>query len=379
MIRKAMVADIPDLLRIENAAFTSDRFTERNFHHLITRAHGRTLVAIEPEAGIVGYATVLFNRGTSLARLYSMATDPTLRRRGVGARLLAAIEEEARADGNAYMRLEVRVDNVAAQRMYEKAGYQRFAVSADYYEDGVDAYRMEKSLAPHLDASRSRVPYYEQSLDFTCGAAALMMAMKALGGGLTMDRKTELRLWRESTTVFMCSGHGGCGPYGLALAAARRGFEVWVYVSDEGVLFADSVRSQERRQAMELVQEDFLDQLRETSVEVAIDRVGTGLLEDHFERGHIPIVLISTYRLDRQKQPHWVAVTGFDRQFIYVHDPFVDYPRQKTPTDRMHLPILRRDFERMARYGKSQLKAAVILGKDPESHGTTRRRGRKGT
>ena len=49
-----------------------------------------------------------------------------------------------------------------------------------------------------------------------------MMAMTALDPSRTMDANDEIRIWREATTVFMTSGHGGCGPYGLALAAHRR-------------------------------------------------------------------------------------------------------------------------------------------------------------
>jgi hypothetical protein len=51
-----------------------------------------------------------------------------------------------------------------------------------------------------------------------------MMAMKALDPAMELNRTLELRLWREATTIFMTSGHGGCGPYGLALSAYRRGF-----------------------------------------------------------------------------------------------------------------------------------------------------------
>jgi len=376
MIRKATLDDIPELLRIENAVFATNRFTERNFQHLLARARGITLVDAGPRGRLKGYAMALYHRGTSLARLYSMAVVPDAHRRGIGSRLLAAVEEAVAQRGCAYMRLEVRVDNAGAQKLYEKAGYRRFAVSSRYYEDGVDAYRMEKALDPNLDPARGRVPFFEQSLEFTCGAAALMMAMHALDPSVPMDTKIELRLWREATTVFMCSGHGGCGPYGLALAAHRRGFDVEAYVSDSGVLFADSVRNPTRRRAIELVQEDFLEQLRETDVRVRLERVDTRLLEDRVQAGAIPIVLISTYRLDRRKQPHWVVVTGFDERFVYVHDPFIDPAGVRTSTDHVHIPIRRGEFERMAKYGKAQLEAALVVNKRKGNDATPRRRRR---
>ncbi len=112
--------------------------------------------------------------------------------------------------------------------------------------------------------------WYEQSLDFTCSPASLMMAMATLDDAIRPERKLELRLWREATTVFMTSGHGGCGPYGLALAAARRGFGAQVYVSDEGVHLGDSVRSEEKKEVMRLVQEDMREELLTLGVEITL-------------------------------------------------------------------------------------------------------------
>ena len=108
-----------------------------------------------------------------------------------------------------------------------------------YYEDDVAAVRMEKSLAPPPDPSLMRVPYYAQTLDFTCGPAAIMMAMHALDRAMPLDQTSEIRLWRELTTVFMTSGLGGCSPEGLALAAQRRGFHVELFLGDRGVMFID--------------------------------------------------------------------------------------------------------------------------------------------
>ena len=56
-------------------------------------------------------------------------------------------------------------------------------------------------------------------------------------------------------------------------------------------------------------------------------------------------------------------VTGFDEKYIYVHDPFVDYESQKTQTDCINMPILKKDFEHMAKYGKAGQKAVLIINK----------------
>ncbi len=81
-----------------------------------------------------------------------------------------------------------------------------------------------------------------------------------------------------------------------------------------------------------------------------------------FEGGDIPVVLVSSYRFDRQKAPHWVVVTGFDGKFVYLHDPYVDPGQDKSATDCMQIPVLLKDFERMARYGRLQQRAALVIG-----------------
>lgn len=52
-----------------------------------------------------------------------MAVEPSLRRYGIGDRLLAAAEEESRRRGLPYMGLMVTEDNDAARALYERAGY----------------------------------------------------------------------------------------------------------------------------------------------------------------------------------------------------------------------------------------------------------------
>ena len=54
--------------------------------------------------------------------------------------------EAARAQGCDRLRLEVRADNGAGIRLYQRRGYTRFAVRPDYYEDGMEAWRYERAL-----------------------------------------------------------------------------------------------------------------------------------------------------------------------------------------------------------------------------------------
>ncbi len=362
MIRSATLNDLSELVRIENLSFVTDRFSRRSFRYLLTKANAKTLVD-EHEGQIRGYVMLLFNDGTSLARLYSYAVDPAARRQGVARALVKQAEQEAIEHDCIAMRLEIRQDNEPSINLFKDFGYRQIGTVPDYYEDGMAALRFEKSLAPHLQPDMVRVPFYEQTLDFTCGPSALLMAMTSLDPGIKLTRTQELRLWRESTTIFMTSGHGGCGPYGLALSAYHRGFDVEIFVKEKGAMFIDSVRNDEKKEVMRLVQEDFINELKSSSVKIHYRKINVDELQEKFEAGGIPIVLISSYRIYHEKFPHWVVVTGFDEKYIYVHDPFVDYESQKTQTDCINMPILKKDFELMAKYGKAGQKAVLIIKK----------------
>jgi ribosomal-protein-alanine acetyltransferase len=360
MIRIATLADLDRLVIIEDLAFSSDRFSRRTFRYLLTKANASTLV-YECDGVVCGYLIILFSTGISLARIYSIAVHPQHTGRHIGTELMQAAEQTALQHHCIALRLEVRPDNHAAITLYKKLGYKQFAISHDYYEDHADALRFEKSLAPQLKPDIVRVPYYAQTLDFTCGPAALMMAMHALNPKVEMTRELELRLWRESTTVFMTSGHGGCGPYGMALAAYRRGFEVELYVSDASTLFVDTVRSDEKKEVMRLVQDDMVNELAKLPVKFEHSTLSVDALQAKFDEGGIPIVLISLYRIYKEKIPHWIVVTGFDSNYVYAHDPYVTTDVERSVIDCVNMPVPKNDFTRMSRYGRSGLKAVLII------------------
>ena len=77
-------------------------------------------------------------------------------------------------------------------------------------------------------------------------------------------------------------------------------------------------------------------------------------------RGAVPIILISTYRMDSKKAPHWVVMSGFDDECIYVHDPDPETYAQ-TAIDCQFIPLARNDFELMTSFGRTRLRTAVIV------------------
>jgi ribosomal protein S18 acetylase RimI-like enzyme len=144
-IRPATPADLDALVALERASFTADHLSRRQYGKHLRSASAAVLAAVDA-TGLLGKAVVFFRRNSDIARLYSIAVADAARGRGLGEALLSAAEGAARRHDARRMRLEVRHDNAAAIRLYERMGYRRFGAYAGFYEDGADAWRYEKGL-----------------------------------------------------------------------------------------------------------------------------------------------------------------------------------------------------------------------------------------
>ncbi len=366
LIRSATMMDLESLVAIEQTCFDSDRLSKRSFRYHLQQENNLLLV-VEQAQQLVAYVLIFLRSGTSLARLYSIAVLPSCHGKGIGRQLLEEAEEQCAELGRMFMRLEVRRDNQSAITLYQRMGYKEFGLYADYYEDHADALRLQKRIIPyerveeHLAEPSQTVLYYGQTTDFTCGSASLMMAMKDMRPDFVMDQRTELQIWREATTIFMTSGHGGCGPHGLAYAASIRGFRAEVYINQKGPLFVEGVRSQSKKQILELVHLDFLEKLAELKVPIHHEVLTLGRMLQMLEQGALPIVLISTYRFDRRKAPHWVLVVDMDEQFVYINDPDYEDDQPNDFLDRHYLPIPKASFESMLQFGQNRLRCTVMV------------------
>tara|TARA_R110000772_G_scaffold47928_4_gene109346 strand:- start:1114 stop:2229 length:1116 start_codon:yes stop_codon:yes gene_type:complete len=360
LIRQVQASDEAALISLEKASFKIDRLSKRRMRHWISASNRLFLVAIDDDK-LVGYCLILLHSGTRLARLYSIAIDKTVRRLGLGKRLLHEAEENASRQGRLFMRLEVAQNNMATIHLYKKMNYVAFDTIEDYYEDHQDALRMQKRIRyiPENLLSR-KTPWFQQTTDFTCGPAALMMAMGSLDNKVKPNQSDELDIWRTSTTIFMTSGHGGCHPVGLALAAIRKGFKAEVFINQKGTAFIESVRNPEKKQILEVVDADFYKQAKQAGAIVHRSEIQQRHIAEALNKGSAVIILISTYRMNGKKSPHWVTVTGMDDQCFYMHDP--------DPTDAVqieidcqHIPVARADFELMSSFGRQRLRTAVII------------------
>jgi len=88
-----------------------------------------------------------FWRIADQAHINNLAVRPELRGQGLGSQILEAVIAEAQRLGAGSLTLEVRRSNVAAQRLYLKAGFREDGVRKSYYTRPVeDALLLAKTL-----------------------------------------------------------------------------------------------------------------------------------------------------------------------------------------------------------------------------------------
>ena len=90
-IRIANAADLDALVSLEKASFDGDRLSRRSYRSLLDGATTLVMVA-ELNGTLAGCVVLLFNRSTSIARLYSLAVARRNRGRGIARLLLRAAE-----------------------------------------------------------------------------------------------------------------------------------------------------------------------------------------------------------------------------------------------------------------------------------------------
>lgn len=394
-MRLANADDIDALEHIEQRCFDSDRLSRRRMRYWIKAEHGILLLA-ESGSGIVGYGLVILRKGSRSARLYSLAVLGEARGQRIAPSLLQKLEALAAEKQKLFIRLEVAEDNKAAIKMYKQLGYRKFGIYRQYYATGADALRFQKPIQyASAIGPQQHYPWYKQTTSFTCGPSALMMAMKYVQEDTRFDQTTEIAIWRQATTIFMTSGHGGCHPLGLALAGRQRGFDVEVYSTQINDLFVDGVRSEHKKSIMRIVEQDFIERALKANIAVHKTDIQLAEIEAALSKGYGVICLISTYQFHGIKAPHWVVITHADERCLYLHDPdgsegFYDEAGVRLDStsrhgltgiglngaavsdadiadsedidlDYQHLPILKQDFAPLSVFGKTKLRTCLVI------------------
>lgn len=258
-------------------------------------------------------------------------------------RLLEALEREAFEQGVLCLRADIALP--VGGQWEERDGFRQRWI-------GVEPTRRQEGVPP----------LWPQTAGFTCGPSSLAMAMAGVDPSLRPGRALEVELWREATTIIGPNGPGGCDPFGLALAAHRRGLRCEVLMSSAGPIFLDRASTEQRRGLMEFVQTDFKRQALLSGIVVEPRAFRLGELGEALDRGLVALVLIDQQPMMGYTCPHWVLVHGHGEGIYFLNDPWIEPDRLEHAMDVFDLPVTAVEFDRMAWYGSPPYRAAVLVG-----------------
>lgn len=128
-IRKATELDLEGIYAIEESSFSTPWSKESIRNDLINPV--TTYLVAEKEGQITGYIGVW--NVMSEGQITNVAVDPNCRGKGIGQKLVQQLLEHAKACELEVLILEVRQSNIAAQKVYSKAGFKEIAVRKNYY------------------------------------------------------------------------------------------------------------------------------------------------------------------------------------------------------------------------------------------------------
>lgn len=142
----ATLADVRELVQLENILFHTDQCSCHSFRYLIRNATV-ILARTVADCSLVGYAILLSRKNSKKMRIYSLGIAPSFQNSGLGTRFISLIEGTAQRAGLSMLTLEVCDTNLGAIALYDKCGFQQYGFRFSYYEDGSHALLMRKPLA----------------------------------------------------------------------------------------------------------------------------------------------------------------------------------------------------------------------------------------
>ncbi|MFQ5837516.1 MAG: peptidase C39 family protein [Thermoplasmata archaeon] len=164
------------------------------------------------------------------------------------------------------------------------------------------------------------IPFYQQTLDFTCGPACLIMAMQYFDPRVEATRELEIDIWREANLV-ECYG---TSRFGLALSGWRRGFEVFTWGVEAGLSFVDGLRDRLPnldRGVLTALYADLKERCESAGIRDRKARPGLRQVRRWVEEGSVPLLLTDSTIFGEESLPHWVVVAGFDGSQVLINNP----------------------------------------------------------
>lgn len=145
-MRPLALSDLNELYQLDMRCFMDGEAYEREtFRFLLSnpKAIARQIRSDYDEMAAFGIGVIEEN---GIGHITTVGVAPEYRRRGLARLILHEIERSFSARSVSTIRLEVRINNQAAQQLYEQIGYVIIQRMGKYYSNGDDGYLMVKSL-----------------------------------------------------------------------------------------------------------------------------------------------------------------------------------------------------------------------------------------
>jgi ribosomal-protein-alanine N-acetyltransferase len=153
--------DIPAVHEVERLSFPVP-WPANAFRHELTQNRNARYVVARSDGRIVGYAGLWLM--VDEAHITTFAVHPEHRRRRIGERMLQRVFDIAEDIGAEWLTLEVRVSNLAAQKLYEKYGFRRAGIRRRYYSDNNEDALIMWTDRLHDRAVRERIKRLREAL-----------------------------------------------------------------------------------------------------------------------------------------------------------------------------------------------------------------------
>lgn len=177
------------------------------------------------------------------------------------------------------------------------------------------------------------VPFIQAKTDLDCGPLALQMVLAYFGKNYSIHEIAKAQKQLDTGLVWSA---------GIARAAKVLGFHVRFISStnfDHQVDQIDYYKHYSHDKGMLTVKE-LHDELKQLQIPNEERNMSLKELLDMVTENSIPIVLVNWYVLARKEgfSGHFLPITGYDEEFVYVHNPGMASPQA-------HLPIKRERFK----------------------------------
>ena len=163
-IRWMIRRDMPEVLQTEQQSFEF-AWTEEDFLRCLRQRNCIGMVAEQGEK-VVGF--MIYELHKTKLHILNFAVQPTCRRVGVGAQMVAKLISKLSSHRRTRITLEVRETNLVAQLFFRAQDFRAVRVLRSYYEDsGEDAFLMQYKFADDtgddVEESVNRIAQYEEN------------------------------------------------------------------------------------------------------------------------------------------------------------------------------------------------------------------------